>query len=86
MFVEVSPGNESIYVSTCLCKISFPENMVTLDYEDFRNVFSVLIQDNSFNCVQVIRFSHSKENPMIFLRNQSLEVFEIGYYCYCCFH
>ena len=51
VFVEVSPGNESIYVSTCLCEISFPEHMATLDYEDFRNVFSVLIQGNSLNCV-----------------------------------
>ena len=51
VFVEVSPDNESIYASTCLCEIIFPQNMATLDYEDLKSVLSVLIQGNSFNCV-----------------------------------
>ena len=87
VFVEVSPGIEILYVTTCLCKSSFPDNMATLDYEEFRNVFSVLIQGDSFNCVEVIQSFPYKENPymLFFFRSQSLEGFEIGYCC-CCFH
>lgn len=51
VFVEVSPDNESIYASTCLCEIIFPQDMATLEYKVFQTALSVVVQGNSFNCV-----------------------------------
>lgn len=51
VFVEVSPDNESIYASTCLCEVIFPQNMASLEYKHFKGALSAVVQDDSFNCI-----------------------------------
>ena len=48
--IEVSPFNESIYASTCLCDLVIPESMATWQYGAFKVALAVL-SGNDFNCV-----------------------------------